>query len=518
MHISIIIPHWNTPKNLKKLLSALDTKHEIIIIDNASKQSPSWIQKEFPHTHLIANSANRGYAFACNQGAAIAQGEWLLFLNPDVSITSQEINRLVSEAEQNKIDAFCPLSQDEAYSKPIPSLWSILSEFTPLKKLGIRYSSDTKTLWGGCLFIKSTVLKKLQGWDERFFLWFEDSDLTKRLKDNKFNIGYLLSTAAHEGGVAFKQVDSQLKKDIFFHSLEIYAKKHFSFFPQLIITLVKKRYTKNKVLPVLNSGTSIIVPNLKKDLLDQFLKQNKDYLKEIDELIIVTSALDEDVIWKYRKFYPFIRFINIEKNKGFAHTVNIGLRVSTGEYRGTINDDVELSYKWIETCLKYVTNNTGSINPVIYKTDKSIETAGIDILPYGKAKPLTQIDSARDCREVEATNGAAVLYTYEALNAVGILDEKFGSYLEDIDLSLRIKRAGYKNIVCYRAGIIHQAHATSRSTLRLKKQWLDFRNWIYVILKNWSITQLIIYAPLILLERLRNFSGIIKAILKTSFD
>ena len=113
------------------------------------------------------------------------------------------------------------------------------------------------------------------------------------------------------------------------------------------------------------------------------------------------------------------------------------------------------------------------------------------------------------CIEVDATNAAAVIYSREALNKVGVFDEKFGSYLEDIDLALRLKRAGYKNIVSLKTKITHLGQSTSKD-LKWRKQYLDFKNWILVILKNWSIQDLILNFPGILIERLRNFSAFLK--------
>ncbi|MFH1967549.1 MAG: glycosyltransferase, partial [Patescibacteria group bacterium] len=111
---------------------------------------------------------------------------------------------------------------------------------------------------------------------------------------------------------------------------------------------------------------------------------------------------------------------------------------------------------------------------------------------------------------VDATNAACVLYSRPALDQVGLFDERFGSYLEDIDLSLRLTRAGWQNLVCHEVAVVHQQQASSQ-TLGWRKNWLDTKNWWLVILKNWSCRQWLKYWPGILLERGRNLSGLIRS-------
>lgn len=245
--VSLIIVHWNTPVLLRKQLEKLFTKKsilsiEVIIVDNASEESLSWVKKEFPQVKFIENKLNVGYATACNQGAAHAKGEWFLFLNPDVEITPDSINRLIKSAEENGFDACSPKSSSMGYQKPLPTPLSLLVEFTPLHRLIPLEVFKKKTLFGGCLLIKKKVFEELGGWDEDFFLWFEDSDLTAILLKNNYRIGFIDMQINHAGGVTFKKLDDKYQKQIFFNSMDIFAKKHFSLFGKLVVTIIRKRY------------------------------------------------------------------------------------------------------------------------------------------------------------------------------------------------------------------------------------------------------------------------------------
>lgn len=482
------------------------TQLEVIVVNNDQDRG---VGREMGKlgVECIENARNMGFAFACNQVALRARGEWVLFLNPDVEISPDQIDQLREYAVEQKLVAVSP-SPADGYAKPLPSIYSLLAEFTPLKFLDALVDKSTVTLVGGCLLIKKEVLVKLGGWDERFFLWFEDSDLTRRLSDLGYGFGRAPITIVHQGGGSLKKLSKQLQRDLFFNSLEIYAKKHFWQFSQLIANQIKYRYTSQKILPTLEDDqATIVVPNMKEELLESFLKKNFTATRDI-QLIVISSALTNASIWKWRERYPTVRFIRIEKNEGFAKTVNVGLRVATSAWRGTVNDDVLLDTFPFTKMIRALPPKTGSFNPVIYGMDSTIESAGIVVKKYGKAFPITQFPH-KTITQVDATNGAAVMYNALALGKVGIFDEKFHSYLEDIDLSIRLQRSGWKNVVVSFAKVFHAKHQTSNA-LGKYKQYLDFKNWILVILKNWSVGDLIFYFPSIFIERLRNLSGVFK--------
>lgn len=510
--ISIIIVHYNTPERLESLLETLvqDTHFEIIVVDNASKKFPS-IQNKYPSVQIIKNQINRGYAFACNQGITFAKGEWLVFLNPDIEISSLGIHDWIIQTKEQKFLASSPHSLSKNYEKPVPSVLSLIAEFSPLKWVLPLSLFTHKTLTGGALLIQRDLLMNMGGWDERFFIWFEDSDLTKRLLDKHISYGFVTIQYGHIGGDSFTTWDNNMKKTIFFHSMNIYAKKHFSWLGRIIISLVKNKYSTNNLLPILQEGTSITIPNMKKELLNEFFqKNNKSYL-QFEEVVVVSNSIDTKDLWSFRKKYNSVRLIPIKTNNGFAQTVNIGLNVSTFKWTGTINDDVIIPDNFLKSILPLTSEKTGSINPIIVSSKQEVETAGITVLPKGKAMPITIIPLG-DLTNVDATNGAAVLYSHKALEVVGIFDEQFGSYLEDIDLSLRLKRNGYTNNICTKIQVEHLKHATSSTVLKNKKAWLDFKNWLLVIYKNWGITKMLMYSPQIVIERLRNISGVLKSV------
>lgn len=241
MKVTAIIVHWNDVamlnQQLKKLLPTSEL--EVIVVDNDSIFSPT-VTRSFKRLsskkiRVIRNKKNIGFAAACNQGARIAKGEWLLFLNPDTHIATAEVLKGVSLAEARKIQAFSPMQRSDNYFKPLPTWMSLLVEFSPLRRLVPLSVFSKRTLFGGCLFIRRDLLHTVGGWDEDFFLWFEDSDLTAKIYRSGEVPGWISLNYTHVGGHSFTQLNETKKRTLFFQSMNIYANKHFGWIGRIIV-------------------------------------------------------------------------------------------------------------------------------------------------------------------------------------------------------------------------------------------------------------------------------------------
>ena len=241
--LTLIIIHWNTPELLRQQLTLFknDQQWPIVVIDNHSDQNINRLVKQFSQAKLIENQKNIGFAAACNQGTRLAKSDWLLFLNPDVLILPATVKRMINFAQKNQLDASSPHSNQDGYEKPLPSFWRLVLEFSPLKFLTGLFVSK-KTLTGGALLIRKMVLDTIGGWDERFFLWFEDSDLTQRLYRAGFKIGWYPETIKHLGGKSLKQLPENKQRQLFFQSMDLYAQKHFSWLAQKLLYFWTKRF------------------------------------------------------------------------------------------------------------------------------------------------------------------------------------------------------------------------------------------------------------------------------------
>lgn len=230
---------------------AHEVSHEVIVIDNASADgSADMIRQNFPAVKLIANAENRGFAAACNQGIKESSGEYVFFLNPDSEITEDLVQELVQYCNAHpKVGIVAPHVRDADGR----TLHSIKRFPTPLSQLGVlfkvrkifprllsRYYADDFDYAkdeqyvdqpdGAALLVRRSALEQLGGFDEQFFLWFDEVDLCKRVRDGGYGIVYLSrAVVIHHSGKSFAQKGILEKQRIFFTSCARYMKKQCGF-------------------------------------------------------------------------------------------------------------------------------------------------------------------------------------------------------------------------------------------------------------------------------------------------
>jgi len=253
MILSVIIVNHKTPELTSDCLASLSAlphpeDREIIVIDNASgDDSFELLQAQAPgRFKLLANQENLGFGGANNRGAKEASGRYLLFLNSDTIVRDdifQEAARIFAENE--KIGIISPRLEDEHGKNQADACGSFPTlASTVIKKLKkINEQSENNEMrsvdWvSGCaLFIRQDLFSRLGGFDEDFFLYFEDVDLCRRVK----NLGYEIIVTkkfclTHLGGRSLKQ--SAARKRYYYRSQDIYFKKYRSklegLFPKLL--------------------------------------------------------------------------------------------------------------------------------------------------------------------------------------------------------------------------------------------------------------------------------------------
>lgn len=234
--LSIIIVNYKSEKYLEKCLSSVAEKIpslncEIIVVNNGSNLNIALPK----NINCVNTGKNRGFGTACNLGAKIAKGEFILFLNPDTEIVSENISELLNRlAEDKKIAVIGPKLIKE---KGEVQEWCAGKEFSFWRlfknNLGI---IDSKKIWksqkeiladwvsGAAFFVKKEIFNKAGGFDRNFFMYFEDDDLCKRIRKLGYDVLYYPNFAVlHKGG---KSWDNSLKQKMhFFRSMLAYARK-----------------------------------------------------------------------------------------------------------------------------------------------------------------------------------------------------------------------------------------------------------------------------------------------------
>lgn len=170
MFVSLIIINYNGVDLLPRCCEALArteyAPYELIVVDNASADgSLTYLEQAQPQARVIANRANLGFGRACNQGAAIARGDLLLFLNPDVVVTPGWLAALVANLADNPDAAIsCPSTLYPDQSPPD------LSE--PVE--------EQAAVPGAALAVRRVAWEQIGGFDEQMFLYWEDVELCWR--------------------------------------------------------------------------------------------------------------------------------------------------------------------------------------------------------------------------------------------------------------------------------------------------------------------------------------------------
>ena len=184
--VSVIIVNYNGKALLEKCLESLAKVNyenfEIILVDNNSTDGTvEFVTKTYPSIIIIKLDSNRGFAEPNNIGAKIASGKYLLFLNNDTIVTPNFISEMVKVIEKDKKIAICQ-------SLLLRLDGSIDSSGDFIDQLGVVYNSTTKineireisSARGASMLIRKNVFNELDGFDEKFFVSFEDVDISWR--------------------------------------------------------------------------------------------------------------------------------------------------------------------------------------------------------------------------------------------------------------------------------------------------------------------------------------------------
>jgi GT2 family glycosyltransferase len=228
MKLSIVIICWNDWKVIENCLRSITEcthriQYEVLVSDNGSTDgSVEKIRTQFPAVRVVENRANLGFAKGNNAGIAEAGGEYILILNPDTIIHEGSLDRWVEFADRHpEAGAFgCRVhNPDGSYqrsARPFPTISRSLVSALGLRFLGyikhpvlyVEYEwwkGDTErdVDWqsGCCIMLRGDLLKKLGGFDERFFYQYEEVDLCRRVWNAGLRIRFTPEVSiTHLGG------------------------------------------------------------------------------------------------------------------------------------------------------------------------------------------------------------------------------------------------------------------------------------------------------------------------------
>jgi GT2 family glycosyltransferase len=253
--LDIIVVNWNAGAALRECLQSVvasdNTGFEldrVVVVDNASSDG-SAKQLHVPGLPLVVieNAENRGFAAACNQGAQNSRADHLLFLNPDTKLFSDTLARSIQwmcspEAQSTGILGVQLVGEDRGVSRtcarfPKPSMFlaKMFGVNRPLRRyIPEHFYSDwdhkdsryVDQVMGAYFLVRNPLFQQLDGFDERFFVYFEEVDFSLRAKRTGWNTYFLSSAQCFHRGCG---TTDQIKARRLFYSLQsriLYAFKN----------------------------------------------------------------------------------------------------------------------------------------------------------------------------------------------------------------------------------------------------------------------------------------------------
>lgn len=260
--LSAIMVSYNTRELTLKCLRSLfadcrEMSAEVWVVDNASTDGTvDAIRREFPFVKLIANDNNIGFGAANNQAMREASGEYFLLTNSDAVIESGAVAGLIDYLKRHPhVAAVGPrmLNEDGTLQMscyPFPSLLRAWIDSLSLARF-VSYRSalgdfrswdhDSERIvpWviGACMLVRRSVYQQIGGFDERFFLYAEETDWQRRMRLAGWEIGFTPSASVTHLAGASGSYDRVRSRDRFFTSHDAYHRKHYGLLGLLVYRL-----------------------------------------------------------------------------------------------------------------------------------------------------------------------------------------------------------------------------------------------------------------------------------------
>jgi len=357
---------------------------EIIVVDNISPdESCEMIRKEFPEVKLIANKENVGFSKANNQGVAVAKGDYVLILNPDTVVGEDTFAKILYQANQLEnlgilgvklIDGTGQFLPESKRGLPTPRVaFNKIFGFSNSKKgkyyathLEENESGNIDVLVGAFMLMERSKYNEVGGFDEDYFMYGEDIDLSyKLLKKGYKNYYYPKTQIIHYKGESTAKNAKYLGD--FYGAMHIFYKKHFKVnifydfvmktgirFWHILRLLTSKKETKSYVFPknILYIGSDNVIytalqKHYKIEAIHLFAVCHTRTISRFDDLEKIKHVLEEKNIEEIvfdnesNTFSKIIFYMNSLKDTGITFKIrpknkNFMIGSNTSDGRGSV--------------------------------------------------------------------------------------------------------------------------------------------------------------------------------------
>jgi len=281
---------------------------------------------------------------------------------------------------------------------------------------------------------------------------------------------------------------------------------------------------------------SVIIPNYDgasflTDCLNSLTKAITNCPESNFEIIFVDNGSKDNSCQIFTDFFKKNKFLNLtfaicnlRSNHGFASAVNLGIKKAKHEWVVLLNNDLTLKPNWFQLISQNIKDNKDKkvatfFGTVLTKDGTKFESQGLDFFYSGKCQnvsngqPFKKNNNLKSNILVWGSSAALVVYSKKIITKIGLFDQDFFAYEEDVDLALRLHNLGFKTLYNPQALSYHLGGGTSKNMKNIRSR-LSFRNWFFVILKNYSKKEFNLNFKDIFIERCRNFSYFFRETIK----
>ncbi len=504
--VSVIIPLFNGHALTRACLRSFaettpSHRYELILVDNASSDQTCSLLESLPaDIRIIRNEKNLGFAAACNQGARLSSGKYLLFLNNDTELEREWLEPLIETAEKDPSiaavgskllfpdgtiqHAGVVIVEDHKHHDLL--LARHVFHGQPADMPQANFQKEYQALTAACLLVRKAAFEAVEGFDEGYWNGYEDVDLCFKLREKNWRLLYqpasqLVHHESKSGSERFRMVHHNIRR--------LHDKWLGKVTPDIIIDedgearLATDRHSaqrktadslpspQNQKAVMYEGGlTSIVILTFNQiEFTKNCLESIRRHTPEPHELIFVDNgSADGTVSWLKTQAEKTgnIRVIENKSNLGFARGCNQGIAASRGEFIMLLNNDVIVTDAWLGgmvDCLQRE-RHAGIAGPMtnnISGTQKVPDAPGDNLSEIsGFAETFRNSNRHRRIPQRRIV-GFCMLFRRELADAIGLLDESFGSgNFEDDDFCLRAELAGFRNVIAGDVFIHHAGSAT----------------------------------------------------------
>lgn len=550
MKVSVVIGSFNQKDKLIEVLLGFQEQnfpikdYEVIIIDSSSTDGTKEkiLSGHFKFNLIFEVIENKGKSYARNYGIKKALGKVIILTDADI-IADKDFIKKHLEAHENSGYSMCFEGLEynmKDTKKPINK-----SNIVPYIRKNIRnyQKLDWYYFISGNLSAPANILKENLFSEDFLGYGWEDIELGYRLFKKEIQLKYIKSAINyHYHSYNFRE--ELEKKERMGFEASIFIKKHpelknwLGFHPLLMIiyriihknkkfikfikylsdknivgrlarfVLCEYKYRYGYELGIYNKDNniieseniiydvSVIIPTYEqKAILEKCLNSIYEFSKDINfEIIVVDNHSQDGTVFLIKEKFPKLNYIFLNENHGFAKSINIGIKQSKGHYLLLLNNDCILNNNILKNLFIYMEENRhiSACGPKVLDENLKFQDQGSLFFNI-------RLKKAKQPIKVNYLPMAAFFVRREVFKNVGLLDENFFFYNEDLDYAKRMKKKGLNIEYLPQYSLIHLGKK-SVNKLTDKVIFESYKGGLYYVKKHFNKFVYVIFKYLVLME------------------